>query len=89
MFLFYTSVLSNFENNVTKGDLLIHLPPYFQLHSIILLAFTDIFLISALYVFKVVCCRFVVCGKGLFPSIFKKLFDYEFLAVLFQNQITF
>ena len=39
------------------------LPQSFQLYLIILLLFLDIFHIFC--VFKVVCCRFVVCEKGL------------------------
>ena len=61
-----------FENLVGKKESLnghdeqfLHLLQCFQLYSIIILSFTDISYFFYDYVFKTVCCIFVVCGKGL------------------------
>ena len=55
------------ENVVKKGDIA-HNEQFLLLSQCFQLFFTFIyrdFLYLCLYVFKVVCCRFVVCGKGL------------------------
>ena len=59
---------ATFENIVTKGEIahyeqFLHLSQCFQLHAIIILSFYRDFSYFCLHVFKVVYCRFVVCGK--------------------------
>ena len=59
-----------FENMATKEEIaqnkqFLLLSPCFQINSILVLSFKGIFCTFLLDVFKVVCCRFVVCGNGL------------------------
>ena len=48
---------------ITLNEHVLLLPDCFQLYSIIMLSLTKIAL-CCLHLFRVVCCRFVVCGKG-------------------------
>ena len=62
---------TNFENNVTKGETahneqLLLLTNCFQLYLISIDSYIEIFHIFAYVIFKFVCCRFVVCGKGFY-----------------------
>ena len=59
-----------FENIVAKGEIAHDdqfplLPQCFQIYLMIKLSFTEIFHIFSIILFKLVCCRIVVCGKGL------------------------
>ena len=60
---------TNFENNVAKKEIAYNeqfllLSKMFQLYLNIILSFIE----NWPYVFKVVCCRFVICGKTIFSS---------------------
>ena len=65
---------TTFENTATKGEIAHNeqfplLPQCFQRYSILQLSFKQIFSYFRPDFFKVVCCRFVVCGKEF--SLFK------------------
>ena len=72
---------------ISQNKQFLTLPQCFQLYSIILLTFTDIFYIFVQRFFKVVSCRFVVCGKGL-REIFRGISVYSFISWL-QNTLIF
>ena len=62
-----------FENIVTREEIaqdeqFLLLPQYFQLYSILKLSFIEIVQYFCPDEFKVVCCRFVVCWKGVLIS---------------------
>ena len=59
------SVASAVDDFWKHNEQFLLLPLCFQLFSIIKLSLTEIFYKFVLDVFKVICSRFVVCGKGL------------------------
>ena len=52
------------KEEIAQYEQLLHLPQCFQLHLIIMLAFTEFPNLCG-YDFKVVCCIFALSGKGL------------------------
>ena len=71
-----------FENKATKEQFLC-LSPCFQLYSIIVLSFKGCFQICSGMFFKVIWCRFVVCGKY---SLYEYLNLYIYINIV-QNQL--
>ena len=61
---------TTFENIVTKGEIaqneqFLLLPQCFQPFLVIIPTIMEIFPYSLVDIFEIVCCIFVVCGKGL------------------------
>ena len=75
---------TSFENYMTKAEIahneqFVHFQQCFQLFPIIILSILEIF-----HVFKVICYRFVVCGKGFIAAI---IFLYIVTFLCFQSNL--
>ena len=57
------------QKKIAQNEQFLLLPHCFQLYSIIKVSFIEIFQIVSLNNFKVICCRFLVCWKGIMQGI--------------------